>query len=126
MRDRLRRRERGMTTIGLIILISFVGLFVYAGIRLAPVYLEYFNVLKSCEGLRSDADSGPAAMKVALEKRFDIESITSVSYKDIEITKEGGGWLVHVAYDAEAPFVGNVGFIVHFDKTVSLSGSTGS
>jgi hypothetical protein len=125
MRDRLRSRERGMTTLGLIILVTFVGLFVYAGIRLVPIYLEYFSVLKAVEGLKSDADAGPQAMRVSLEKRFDIDDIKSVDWRDIEITKDGRGWLVHVAYDAQAPFIANVGFIVHFDKSVSLSGSAG-
>jgi hypothetical protein len=121
MRDRLRRRERGITAIGLLILVSFIGLFVYAGIRLMPVYLEYFSVLKAVESLKTDAEAGPPAMRKALEKHFDIEDIHSLSWKDIEIRKEGTSYAVHVLYDAETPFVGNVGFIVHFDKTVSLS-----
>jgi len=125
MHDPSRRRERGMTTIGLIILVTFVGLFVYAGIRLVPVYAEYFNVLKAVEGLKSDVDSGPSAMRVTLEKRFSIEDVSSLSYKDVEITKEGSSYVLHVAYDAEAPFISNVGFIVHFDKTITLSSSTG-
>ena len=125
MRVRPEHRQRGMTTAGLLILVSFVGLFIYAGIRLLPVYLEYFNVIKAVEGLKSDAEQGPPAMRIALEKRFDIEDIKSVSYKDIEITKEGGGYVAHVEYNAETSFVGNVGFIVHFDKTVNLSGSGG-
>ena len=125
MRDRPVRRERGMTAIGLMILIAFVGLFVYAGIRLMPLYLEYFNVVKSIEGLKTDTDSGQAAMRVALEKRFDIEDIKSLTFKEVEIRKEGGGWMAHAEYDAQTSFIGNVGFIVHFDKTVMLSGSTG-
>ena len=65
------------------------------------------------------------AMKIALEKRFDIEDIHSLSYKDVEIRKEGSGWSVRAEYDAQTPFVANVGFIVHFDKTVNLGGSPG-
>ena len=123
MRDSLKRHQRGITAVGLIILVTFVGLFVYAGIRLLPVYLEYFSVLKSVEGLKSDADSGQKAMQIALQKRFDIEDIKSVEVRDIEIKREGLSWDVHIAYDAQTPFVANVGFIVHFDKTVSLSGA---
>ena len=125
MRDQLLRRERGMTTIGLLTVIALVGVFVYAGIRLVPLYLEYFNVVKALEGLKSDADSGPAAMRIALEKRFDIEDIKSVSWRDVEITKEGSSWSVHATYDAQTSFLGNVGFVVHFDKSVLLSGSGG-
>ena len=31
------RREGGMTTLGMIILVAFLGLFAFAGIRLTPV-----------------------------------------------------------------------------------------
>ncbi len=120
MRDRLRGRERGMTAIGLIILIAFVGLFVYAGIRLVPLYVEYFEVVKAITALKPDASSGQAMMQVALEKRFDIEDIHSLSFKDVEFHREGSSWTAHAEYDAQTPFVGNVGFIVHFDKTVDL------
>ena len=123
MRDRALRRERGMTTLGLMTLVAFVGLFVYAGIRLIPVYLEYFNVVKALEGLKSDAEGGPTQMRIALEKRFDIEDIKSLDWKTVEITKEGPNWSVHAVYDAETSFVGNIGFVVHFDKTVLLSAS---
>jgi len=123
MRDRAVRRERGMTTLGLVTLIGFVGIFVYAGIRLVPVYLEYFNVVKALEGLKSDAEGGPSQMRISLEKRFDIEDIKSLDWKSVEITKEGPNWSVHAAYDAETTFLGNVGFIVHFDKTVLVNAS---
>ena len=123
MRDRALRRERGMTTLGLLTLVAFVGLFVYAGIRLVPVYLEYFSVVKALEGLKGDADGGPPQMRIALEKRFDIEDIKSLDWKSVEITKDGPNWSVHAAYDAETSFVGNIGFVVHFDKTVLISRS---
>ena len=38
---RNKRQQAGMTTLGLIILVVFVGLFAFAGIRLTPVYLNY-------------------------------------------------------------------------------------
>ena len=119
MRDRA--QQRGMTTLGFIIMIAFVGLFIYAGIRLLPVYLEYFNVMRSVQALKAEVDGGPGAMRKALQKHFDIEGITSVDFKDIEITKAGSGYDAHILYDAQAPFVGNVGFVVHFDNTVSLA-----
>ena len=47
-----RRDQRGMTTLGLIILIAFVGIFVMAGIRLTPVYLNYMKVAGVVNGVR--------------------------------------------------------------------------
>ena len=39
-----RARQRGMTTLGFIILACFVGLCAFAVIRLTPVYLNYLKV----------------------------------------------------------------------------------
>ena len=41
---RNRRQQAGITTLGLVILVIFIGLFAFAGIRLTPVYLNYMKV----------------------------------------------------------------------------------
>ncbi len=123
MRHSSKHRQGGMTALGLLILVAFVGLFVYAAIRLLPVYLEYFNVVRAMEGLKGDAEGGASAMRVALEKRFDIEDIKHIDPRDVEITREGPQWAVHAAYQYTTDFIANVGFVVSFDKTVMVPAS---
>jgi hypothetical protein len=117
------RRQRGMTFLGLLILVAFVGMFVFAGIKLAPAYLEYMEVNKALESLKTDGGGTPQSFRLALEKRFDIEDIKSLDWRDVEITRDGQDWVVHAAYQYTTEFVGNVGFVVNFDKTVVISGS---
>ena len=114
--------QRGITMLGLLILVTFLGLFVYAGIRLVPVYLEYMNIAKTLESLKSETGgaASPTVIRNILGKRFDVSYITSLDAKDVEIVKEGDFYSVRAAYDATAPFVANVDFVVHFDKTVSV------
>ena len=45
------RRQAGMTTTGLIILVAFVGVFAFAAIRLIPVYLNYMKVVGVIDGV---------------------------------------------------------------------------
>lgn len=122
-----RRRERGITALGALILIVFIGLFVYAGIRLTPVYLEYMNVSKALNRLATQVDSSatPDQIRRAIEKQFDIDDVKSLDWRDIELSKAGGTWTVHAAYDARAPYISNVAFTVHFDKTVTVGPSSG-
>ena len=56
----------------------------------------------------------------SLERHWEIEDITGVDYKDMEITKDDRGVSLHVAYDDSAPYVANVSLAVHFDKTVKV------
>jgi hypothetical protein len=108
-------------------LVSFIGLFVFAAIRLTPVYMEYMNIVKALESLKAEAATGAnvAGIQRALERQFDIDDVHSLTSKDIEIARDGGELTVRATYDAYAPFIGNVGFLVHFDKLVTVSGAAG-
>ena len=124
----MRHSERGITFIGALILITFIGLFVYAGIRLVPVYLEFMNIAKAMDTIKADMTTveSPQAIRVALDKRFFIDAVTVIEAKDLDIKRDGAAWIVRAVYDAEAPFVANVSFSVHFDKTVVLGNSGGA
>jgi hypothetical protein len=120
-------RQRGITLLGMLILVAFVGVFIYAGVRLTPVYVEYMNIAKGLENLKTEAGPGAttASIQRTLEKHFDIDDVRSITSKDVEVTRDGTDLQVHVAYDAYAPFIANVGFLVRFDKTVTVSGASG-
>ncbi len=49
------RKQHGITLIGFAIVLVIVGFFVYAAMKLIPVYTEYFGVVKSMKSLQSDA-----------------------------------------------------------------------
>lgn len=123
MKRLVRRRQQGMTFIGLLCILVMAGVFVYAGIRLVPVYLNYMNVARSMEATASEAkgeNPDPGAIRGTLERHWEVETITAVDYKEIEITKDDSGITMHVAYDDSEPFIGNVSLTVHFDKTVKV------
>jgi hypothetical protein len=120
----MQRRQQGMTFIGLLCILAMAGVIVYAGIRLVPVYLNYMNIVKTLETTASEfkgENADPAAMRISLERHWEITTISAVDYKDVEITKdEGGGISMHVVYDDSEPYLGNVSLAVHFDKTVKV------
>jgi hypothetical protein len=114
-------RESGITAIGFMMLSVFVGLFAFAAIRLTPVYLNYMKVAGVLNGVFEEFDSqNPtrAAIRNSISRRFGVESVSEISYRDIEITADSGGFLVQAVYDHTSPFIGNVYFTVKFDKEV--------
>jgi hypothetical protein len=116
---RNRRRQAGMTTLGLLILATFLGLFAYAAIRLAPMYLNYVKIAGIVDGVYKEFDSQNPTKNVltkSISRRFDVEGITNINAKDIKVTSKGGSFLVSAVYDHNAPFIANVSFTVHFDK----------
>ena len=119
----MRKQQQGMTMIGLLCILALVGVVVYAGIRLAPVYLNYLKVARSLDAAASDAkgdNPDQRALMNALAKQWEIQSIDVPDFKQVEITKDADGTQMHVAYDETVPYVANVSLSVHFDKTVKV------
>ena len=116
-----RSRQQGMTTLGFLILVAFVGLFAFAGIRLAPVYLNYIKVAGVLDGVYDEFDSqnpSRAAIRTSINRRFEVESVSNITDREIKVTADSNGFLLEAQYDHMTPFIGNLYFTVRFDKKV--------
>jgi hypothetical protein len=120
----MRHSQRGITFIGWLVLLVPVAIVVYAGIRLAPIYLNYMRVAKSLSQTGSEAKGGDAtnaqSLRVSLEKHFDIEGITHPTIQDIDIHRENDHWVAMVDYEDVAPMFSNVSLLVQFHKVVTV------
>lgn len=117
------RRQAGMTTLGLIILVVFAGLFAFAALRLTPVYLNYMKVAGVISGVQEEFDSaGPsrAAIRSSVARRFDIDSVSEINAKDVTVSAVDGGFEVAAVYAHKTPFIANVSFVVEFDKRAMI------
>ncbi len=117
------RRQRGMTTLGMVILLVFIGLFVFAGIRLVPVYLEHMKIESVMNGVQQEFDgNNPSQRNIMnyIEKRFDVESVNVITVRDVQIRRNGEAYDVTVTYSNKTPFISNVSFAVDFDKKVTV------
>lgn len=115
-----RRQQRGATTLGLIILVIFVGLFAFAAIRLTPVYLNYMKVVGVIDGVFQEFDgqnASRAEIRNSIVRRFDVESVSQIHARDVTITAVETGYEVRAEYDHTTPFVYNISFTIHFDKS---------
>lgn len=115
-----RRQQRGATTLGIIILVAFIGLFAFGAIRLTPVYLNYMKVVGVVDGVFEEFDGQNASrtlIRSSVARRFDVESVSVITARDVSVTAVDDGYEVKAEYDHTTPFIYNVSFTVHFNKT---------
>jgi hypothetical protein len=126
---RLERRQswpgeqRGMTFFGMLFLVVLVGLVAYGVFRLIPAYLTYMKVTRALDAVAVEfkgSANDEGGIRRSLEKRWDIEGITTPSVKQVEFSKDGNGTTLHMAYDDVEPYISNVSLTVSFDKTVKI------
>ncbi len=119
----MRQRQQGLTLIGMLCILALVGVILYAGIRLSTVYLNYMKVARSMEATAAEFKSDSpdiAGMRRSLDRHWQIEDVSAVDSKDVEIVKDEGSVSMHVEYDDSVPYIANVSLLVHFDKTVKV------
>jgi len=122
-KHRSMHRQAGMTTLGLVILVIFIGLFAFSGLRLTPVYLNYMKVASVIAGVQEEFDgarASKAAIRTSISRRFDIESVGVIRAKDVKIKAVDGGYEVSAVYAHKADFIGNVSFVVDFDERAMI------
>ncbi len=118
------RKDNGLTLIGFLIVLVVTLFFAYAGMRIIPMYLEYYSLITAMDNLKND----PASKSLTpLKIKRKIKASLWVSYSDnninekhMRITKKSDGINVRVKYEVRKPFMGNIDLIGHFDRNVTL------
>lgn len=121
---RLAHRQRGMTYLGLLIILGVIAFFAMVAIKVVPLYLENMkigNTLKSLQeegGARSESE-----IRDTLRKRFSINDITHVTDDDVKVVREGKKLVVTIDYEARVPLFKNLDVVARFaDNRVELAG----
>ena len=119
------RRQRGVTFIGWIFLLTPMAIVLYAGIRTGPEYLNYYKVVQAlaecATQLKSDDALSPASIRKSIERRFNTGYIDYPTPNDIVITKEDAGWTMTADYEKTVPMFGNLFLTMAFNKTVVIN-----
>jgi hypothetical protein len=117
-------KQRGITMIGWLILLVPIAILGYAGIRLAPLYLNYMKVTRSIEQtatqLKDDESVSAQSIRNTLQKHFDIESVSYPEVKDLQVRRDGQIWLIQATYEDIAPLFANISLLIKFDKSAKI------
>ena len=119
--------QKGLTLIGFVMVLIVVGFFAFLGLKLFPVYSEYYSVVTDMKGLQAEpgvATMPPEIVKDKLFRRFYISYVTSVQMKDVTV-KRDKGYTLRVAYEVRRPLAYNLDFVAKFDKSVDLTRAGG-
>ena len=108
-------RQQGVTLFGLLFWAVIVGFLALIGMRVLPALNEYFTIKRAINKITSEGSTVPE-IRNAFERQKDIEySITSISGKDLQITKENDKVVVGFAYDKEIELMKPVFLLIKFE-----------
>lgn len=116
------RNQKGMTLIGFIIVLS-IALFVsYLGMKIVPIYIDYYGVVKAMDEMASrpgNASRSPEQLRSILRDRLYMNYSAALNDREIMFSR-GDRFMMRVKYDRREPILGNLDVIVSFDRSVVL------
>ena len=117
-RVRSGRGQRGLSLFGLLFWAIVVGFLALIGMRVLPALNEYFTIKRAINKIITEGTAGTTVpeIRAAFERQKDIEyAITSITGKDLSITKENDKVVVSFAYDKEVELMKPVYLLIKFE-----------
>ena len=122
----MKNKQAGITMIGFLVVLAVVAFFGYMAMKLVPAYTEYMGVVKAMTQVSSEGVEGKSLDEIRRNLLFKMDfqyvDDATIQPQDITIDRNNGNQL-HVAYDKDIPFIYNIDFVVHFEKSVPLQGN---
>lgn len=108
--------QRGVTLFGLMSWAIVIGFVAYLVLRVFPTVNEFVTIKRAIDKVAASSPSTVAEVRAAFDRQRDIEySISSITGKDLEITKENDKVVISVAYDKEIPLYGPVFLVIKYE-----------
>ena len=119
-----KRRQAGITLIGFLLLAAVFGTVGLAVLKIVPLYMEKMRVNTVLEDLQEELGTGgnsiPAIMN-ALNSRFYIENLKELTADEVDIVRQGEGFMVTVNRESRASFLADLYFVVVINEQVEIS-----
>ena len=119
MKEVFLKRQRGLTLMGLIVILIVVGFFGVLGAQVVPTFLEYRAISKAI--VTAQAASSVAEIKQSFNKQIEVNYITSIKPDDLEISKVNGEFVISFAYEKKIPIVGPASLLIEYQGSTAPS-----
>ena len=119
------RFQKGASLWMVLLFIVVLGFGAVFGLKLIPIYLEWWKVERAVENSLQTGSRGASTRDIsqAIVRRLDIDEVRRIDNRNINdfmtISKRGDQVTVAIDYYAEESLFGNLSVRAHFEKTLS-------
>jgi len=104
MTSAIKSSQRGMTLIGLLFVGGLVAVTGVIAAQVVPTVIEYQTILKTVNKAK-EGNTVPE-VRMIFDRAASIDAISSITAKDLDVTKEDDKVVVRFAYQREFHLVG--------------------
>ena len=107
-------RQRGMSLIGMLLILIMIGFVAVIAMKVVPMYVQYYSIKSTIESVRKEsvASMTTADIQNAIQKRFDTGYVNIVKARDLKIRNTSTGKALDLIYQDERELFGGTSLFV--------------
>jgi hypothetical protein len=116
----MKTQQRGATLIGMALVAAGVVFFAIMALKLVPAYIEHATIQSHLRELARAPDTrgaSPAEIMAAFNRRAQIDDITAVDGRDLDIARDGNDVVLSAVYSTRIKLVGNISACIDFEAS---------
>lgn len=124
----MKRKQSGLTFIGFVIVLAVAGLFIYVGMKLVPMYTEFYAVKKALASLANEdniANKSAGEVEKMFFKRLYMSYALTVKNEHVKVERRETSWIVVVDYENRRPLIANLDVVGKFHAEKVLTRKAG-
>ncbi len=113
----MKRMQRGMTMIGFLITLAVVIFFVYCGMKVVPMYIEFYSVKKALASMAKEADLANAPkdkIRASFARHMQIDYVSVIKPEMLKIETTDAGYNLLVDYERREALIANLDVVGKF------------
>ncbi len=105
--------QRGVGMLGILFICVAIVLVAIGALKIVPTYME-FRSIKAAAIAARDGGKTVVDIQKAFDRYANVNDISTIAGKDLEITKEGNDIIVAFKYDKKIPLFANVSVLIEY------------
>jgi len=117
-------KQRGMTVIGLLLVLIVIGFMALVAMKVVPMYIQYFTIKSTIESIRKEpqiAQMSAQDIQNGIEKRFDIGYVNNIAARDLKIRNDRSGRVLDLVYQDERELFYGLFVVLKVNETITLN-----
>lgn len=119
----MKRKQGGMTMLGFLITLSVVILFLFCGMKIVPMYIEYYSVKKALASIANEQSASATskdAIRALFARHLKIDYVKIIKPDMLKIEATDSGFNLTVDYERREELIANLDVVGRFHAEQAL------
>ena len=115
------KKQQGVSKLGLVVMFLLVAVFLTAGLKVVPLYIDHNLIVGVCDELieTGEADNMTISdIRIRVSNTLRINNVTGFDLRSITLRRENSQAIITVAYERRVELFANLDVIAKFDSVL--------